>query len=82
MITIKGHQYGTAQEIAARLGSDITADRIRDWARRSRNPHDRLHGRLPRHRVQGLGVRYRLDQAAAVEKHTRTSTRGRKRRET
>lgn len=48
--------YGTADEIAARLTTDarpITAERIRDWARRSRTPGDRLHGLLPAIRTPG-----------------------------
>lgn len=43
-------EYLTAEQLAARLTTDerpITADRIRDWARRSRRPGDRLHGLLP-----------------------------------
>lgn len=48
--------YGTADEIAARI---TTAERpikgvhIRDWARRSRTPGDRLHGLLPAIRTEG-----------------------------
>lgn len=79
MITIGRHRYGQAADIAAHLGSDITADRVRDWARRSRRPTDRLYGLLPAHKIKGIGTRYRLDQAAAVERITGTSTRGRRR---
>ena len=42
--------YRTAEQLAARLTTDarpISAARIRDWARRSRTPGDRLHGMLP-----------------------------------
>lgn len=48
--------YETAEQLAARLTTDdrpITADRIRDWARRSRTRGDRLYGHLPALRVPG-----------------------------
>lgn len=69
MITIDGHQYGTATQIAARLGADITPQRVRDWARRGLLDSHRAHGR----------TWHRLDQAAAAELRTRRSTRGRPR---
>ncbi|GAB3816580.1 hypothetical protein [Micromonospora zhanjiangensis] len=78
MIWIDGHEYGTAAEIAAALGLDITAARVRDWARRAANPADPLYGLLPRHHVPGRGrgsTWYRYDQAAYVELVTR-STKG------
>ncbi|XTZ17061.1 hypothetical protein ACQSSU_06690 [Micromonospora echinospora] len=74
MIRHDGHQYGTAAQIADQLGPDITADRVRDWARRSRNPDDPLHGLLPAHHHPGRGrgtTWYRYDQAANVEAITR-----------
>ena len=43
-------EYATAEQLATRLTTDarpITADRIRDWARRSRRRGDRLYGLLP-----------------------------------
>lgn len=73
MITIAGHRYGRADEIAAALGTDVTPQRVRDWARR---------GLVDRHHTPGRGrgtTWYRLDQAAAAEHLTRTSTRGRAR---
>lgn len=73
MITIRGDRYGTASAIAAALGPDVTAQRVRDWARR------RL---VARHHVPGRGrgtTWYRLADAAAAERQTRTSTRGRRR---
>ncbi|MFE9957439.1 hypothetical protein [Micromonospora sp. NPDC005299] len=82
MIRVDGREYGTAAEIAARLGPDITPAKVRDWATRATNPDDRLHGLLDRHHVPGRGrgtTYYRLDQAATVEHITRTSTRGQKR---
>lgn len=73
MISLAGAEYGRADEIAARLGPDITAARVRDWARRSLLDRHHLPGR-------GRGVTYyRLDQAAEAERRTRTSTRGRRR---
>lgn len=69
MIRIKGHDYGTATEIADRLGPDITPARVRDWARRDLIQSYRARGR----------TWHRLDQAAEVERRTRTSTRGRRR---
>ncbi|WDZ87199.1 hypothetical protein [Micromonospora cathayae] len=74
MIRHDGHQYGTAAQIAHQLGPDITADRVRDWARRSRNPDDPLHGLLPGLHTAGRGrgtTWYRYDQAAQVEAVTR-----------
>ncbi|MEU4777481.1 hypothetical protein [Micromonospora sp. NPDC023633] len=78
-IWVNGHEYGTASEVAVRLGEDITEDRVRDWARRSRNTADPLHGQLPAHHVPGRGrgtTWYRLDQAAAVEAITRKTPGG------
>lgn len=81
MIVLHGREYGTATEIAARLTSPerrITAETIRDWARRSTRPGDRLHGRLPRYNVAGRGrgtTRYSLHAAAHVEALTSTSPR-------
>ncbi len=72
-----GHQYGTATQLAALLTSPerpITADRVRDWARRSRNPRDRLHGLLPAVHVPGPrtgNTYYRVVDGATVELVTR-----------
>ncbi|MDI5938644.1 MULTISPECIES: hypothetical protein [unclassified Micromonospora] len=79
MIWVDGQEYGTASEIAERLGPDVTADRVRDWARRAASPTDPLHGLLPRHHVSGRGrgtTWYRLDQAAHVEAVTRRTKGG------
>ncbi|MGC4891071.1 hypothetical protein [Micromonospora sp. DT227] len=76
-----GNQYGTAGQLAALLTSPerpITADRVRDWARRSRNPRDRLHGMLPALRVPGprTGTTYyRVVDGATVELATRPDAR-------
>lgn len=73
MITVAGQRYGTATQIAAALGPDITPQRIRDWAYRGLLTGIHLPG-------QGRGrTYYALDQAAHVERVTRTSTRGRRR---
>lgn len=69
MITVDGREYGTAAEIAARLGPDVTVAMIRNWAAR-----DDLGG----HRA-GRTVYYPLDQAAAIEAAKRTTGRGRPR---
>lgn len=64
--------YGTADDIAAKLTTEarpINADRIRDWARRSRTPGDRLHGLLPTIRTEGArtgNAWYWLADAQAV----------------
>ncbi len=52
-----GREYGTAQQLAARLTTydrRVTAAMIRKWAYRSRDPKDPLHGQLPgRHDPRG-----------------------------
>ncbi|MFF3867416.1 hypothetical protein [Micromonospora sp. NPDC001898] len=80
---LRRSQYGTAAQIAHQLGSDVSAARVRDWARRSRKNGDRLHGLLPAHHLPGRGrgtTWYRLDHAAHVEWLTRTGPTGAKRR--
>lgn len=73
MIVVDGHEYGQAADIAAALTSPsrtITAARVRDWARRSRNPGDPLYGRLPGVRLPGQRTGttwYRLIDAARIE---------------
>lgn len=72
-----GNLYGTAQQLADLLTSperSISADRVRDWIRRSNRPGDRLYGMLPVVRVPGArtGTSWcRLDHAAAAERATR-----------
>lgn len=70
MIVVQGREYGTAEQIAARLGGDVTVAMVRNWAQRDG---------LARHRV-GRTVYYPLDQAATIERDKRTSGRGRARR--
>lgn len=77
MIWVRGVEYGTAVDIAARLG--ITPARVRDWARRSRTTGDRLEGLLPGRHLPGRGrgtTWYCLGNATYVEMLTRTSGRG------
>ena len=71
MIWYRGHEYGTAAQVAARLGPDITTAMVRRWADR---------GRVDRHKLADGGALFRVDQAAAEERRTRTSGRGRPRR--
>lgn len=71
-----GYEIGTADMLANRLTTTertITATRIRDWARRSRNPTDRLHAMLPGIHVPGprTGTTvYRLLDAARCARAT------------
>ncbi|MCX4470471.1 hypothetical protein OOK41_09145 [Micromonospora sp. NBC_01655] len=81
MLARDGAEYGGAAQLAHRLGPDITAARVRDWARRSRQP-GKLNGLLPAHHLPGRGrgtTWHRLDQAAHVEWLTRTGPSGAKR---
>jgi len=71
MITIDGVEYGQAQEIARRLGPDVTPEMVRAWGRR---------GKVERKKLDDGTVWYRLDQAATAERNARTSGRGRPRR--
>jgi hypothetical protein len=72
------NQYGNAQQLALLLTSPerpISADRVRDWARRSRTRGNRLHGMLPAVRVPGARTGttwYLVRHAAAVERVTRS----------
>jgi hypothetical protein len=70
VITLDGRHYGTRAQIAAALGPDVTEDMVRNWARR-----DGLLGV----RV-GRTTYHPLDQAAAIERAKRLTTRGRPRR--
>ncbi|MGC4769215.1 hypothetical protein ACLQ25_09570 [Micromonospora sp. DT44] len=69
MIRLKGREYGTAAEIAARLGPDVTVAMVRNWAQRDG---------LERHPI-GRTVYHPLDQAASIEAAKRQSPRGRHR---
>jgi hypothetical protein len=70
MLWINGVEYGTADEIAIRLGGDVTTDMVRKWAAR------RL---LPRVTV-GRTVYLPYAEAATVERDVRLGGRGRPRR--
>jgi hypothetical protein len=73
MIVLRGVEYGTAAELAAALGPDITPDMIRRWAKRKGLRSHNLAG-------QGRGVTYfDHDQAAEIEAATRRGGRGRPR---
>ncbi|WP_420123193.1 hypothetical protein [Nakamurella sp.] len=69
MITVKGQEYGTAQQIAARLGGDVTVAMVRNWAARDGLESIRV----------GRTVYYPLDQAATIERDKRVGGRGRPR---
>lgn len=69
MIRVEGREYGTAAEIAHRLGPDVTKHMVRNWSQRDG---------LARHR-DGRTVYYALDQAEAIEYAKRATTRGRRR---
>ncbi|WP_243710256.1 hypothetical protein [Micromonospora sp. KC213] len=66
---VAGREYGTAAEIAERLGPDVTVAMVRNWHQR-----DGLESR----RVART-VYYPLDQAAQIEAAKRRTPRGRPR---
>jgi hypothetical protein len=70
VITLLGREYGTAQQIAARLGGDVTVAMVRNWAARDGLESIRV----------GRTVYYPLDQAATIERDKRVTGRGRPRR--
>ncbi|MEU4367537.1 hypothetical protein [Micromonospora chersina] len=72
LLRIHGRQYGTAVQIAAALGSDVTEDMVRNWARpRETNPLTRIQ--------VGRSVFYPLDEAQDKEAEKYLSGRGRPR---
>lgn len=73
LIHVDGVEYGTADELAAVLGPDVTPDLIRSWAR---------NAGLHRHHVPGRGrgtTYYPAEEAAQIEARKRSSRRGRPR---
>ncbi|NBE80327.1 hypothetical protein [Micromonospora rubida] len=66
MIRIDGREWGTVEQLAERLGPDITPAMVRRW--RDRKGLTTRAGYSP------------LDEAAAIEHAVRTSPRGRPRR--
>ncbi|MFI2664863.1 hypothetical protein [Micromonospora carbonacea] len=83
-MTHDGLEYGTAAQIAHRLGEDVDAALVRRWAYRSRRPRGKLTGALPGHHLPGRGrgvTWYQLGHATRVEMLTRTSTVGLRRGE-
>ena len=72
MIRHEGREYGTAAQIAARLG--VTRNLVYQWAARSQDPGDKLHGLLTRLHQPGRGrgiTLFSLDEATHVERLTR-----------
>ena len=70
MILVAGREYGTAAQIAKRLGGDVTAAMVRRW--RDRDDLETIRA--------GTLVYSPFDQAAQIERDKRVSTRGRRRR--
>ncbi len=73
MIVVDGVEYGTAAELVAVLGPDVTERMIRNWANRDG---------LRKHQLPGPGrgtVVYPLARAAEIEREKRLSRRGRPR---
>lgn len=69
MILLDGAEWGTAAEVARRLGPDVTVAMVRNWSRRDGLTAVR----------SGRHVLYPLAHAAAIEAAKRRSTRGRPR---
>ncbi|MEK8108672.1 hypothetical protein NKG94_34565 [Micromonospora sp. M12] len=69
MIWAAGREYGTAVEIAAALGTDVTERMIVNWRRRDGLECQQV----------GRKVYSPLDQAAQIEAQKRLSGRGRPR---
>lgn len=70
MITVEGREWGTAAEIATRLGADITPAMVYRWRDRDG---------LTVHHV-GRNAYSPLDQSATIERDKRHNPRGRPRR--
>lgn len=75
LIRHAGDLWGTATQIAARLGPDVTPAMIRNWARRDGLPTARMRDANGRPEV-----RYPLGRATDIEAAKYLSGRGRKRR--
>ncbi|GAB7039718.1 MULTISPECIES: hypothetical protein [Catenuloplanes] len=74
MIPLHGDEWGTAQEIAGRLGADVTVAMIRNWARRDGLSNVELTCDDGKRRTH-----YSLNQAARIEAKKDSSGRGRPR---
>lgn len=74
MITVRGEEWGTAAELAARLGTTVAT--IRNWSNR---PEDGLRKARMRGEDGRPAVHYPLRQAAVIERDKRRSGRGRPR---
>ncbi|WP_431976165.1 hypothetical protein [Micromonospora haikouensis] len=75
LILHDGDRWGTAAQIAARLGPDVTPAMIRNWATRDGLPKARMHDAHGRPQV-----RYPLAKAIDIEATKYLSKRGRPRR--
>ena len=72
MIRYEGREYGTAAEIAHRLG--VTRNRVYQWAARSQTEGDKLHGLITRLHQPGRGrglTLFSIDEVGHVEWLTR-----------
>jgi hypothetical protein len=77
VITVAGRDWGSAEEIAERLGSDITIDCVREWAKSRKGKEPRVRSvKLP----NSGRVYYPLDECMKAERDTRRETRGRPRK--
>lgn len=70
MMRVDGREWGTAAELAARLGPDVTEAMIRRWRDRDGLAEARV----------GRTVYSPLDQAAQIERDKRVAGHGRPRR--
>ncbi|MDR7278922.1 hypothetical protein [Catenuloplanes atrovinosus] len=74
MILLKGEEWGTAAEVANRLGDDVTVAMIRNWSRRDGLSSATVTGANGR-----PAVHYPLRIAAEIERAKRQGGRGRRR---
>lgn len=70
MIRVRGREWGTAAELAAHLGGDVTEAMVRRW--RDRDGLTTIRA--------GRSALSPLDQAASIERDKRVSGTGRPRR--
>lgn len=74
MIPGPGGDWGTAAEIAERLGTDVTVDMVRWWARAKGLARAKVETDSGR-----VSVHYPFDQAAKIERDIRLEGLGRPR---
>ncbi|RLK13312.1 hypothetical protein DER29_4330 [Micromonospora sp. M71_S20] len=70
MIYVAGRYWGTAAQVAERLGPDVSVAMVRNWHQRDG---------LTAHHV-GRTVYYAVNEAARIERDKRIGGRGRQRR--